>query len=142
MAGRARGACPPATRPLPARHPPAQAAIWLEDYLQKWKGTLLIVSHDQDFLSAVVTDIIHLSECKLWYYKGDYDDYKAMHAQKVEKQWKDWEKQQKALKAAKLGGASAKDAKDKALSRAKSRRGRRGGRERRRPEESGRAVRG
>ena len=110
---------PPALAPLPPLFAAAQAAIWLEDYLQKWKGTLLIVSHDQDFLSAVVTDIIHLSECKLWYYKGDYDDYKAMHAQKVEKQWKDWDKQQKALKAAKAGGATSKDAKDKALSRAK-----------------------
>jgi ATP-binding cassette, subfamily F, member 1 len=103
----------------PTNHLDLNAVIWLEDYLQKWKSTLLIVSHDQDFLSAVVTDIIHLEECKLWYYKGNYDDFKEMHAQKIMKQWKDYEKQQKQLKALKDKGVSGKDAKDKALSRAK-----------------------
>lgn len=103
----------------PTNHLDLNAVIWLEDYLQKWKSTLLIVSHDQDFLSSVVTDIIHLEECKLWYYRGNYDDFKEMHAQKVAKQWKDWEKQQKSLKALKDKGASSKEAKDKAASRAK-----------------------
>lgn len=45
--------------------------IWLEDYLQRWKNTLMVVSHDQDFLSAVVTDIIHLENQKLNYYRYD-----------------------------------------------------------------------
>jgi ATPase subunit of ABC transporter with duplicated ATPase domains len=61
------------------------AVIWLEDYLKKWKNTLLVVSHDQDFLAAVTTDIIHLEERKLQYYRGDYYAFKKMHAQFVEK---------------------------------------------------------
>ena len=93
--------------------------IWLEDYLSRWKNTLLIVSHDQDFLSNVVTDIIHLEDRKLYYYKGNYDDFKTMHAQKVEKQQKDWEKQQKALRAAKAAGKSSKEATDKEKAKAK-----------------------
>jgi len=111
---------------LPLQHLDLNAVIWLEDYLQKWKSTLLVVSTHQDFLSAVVTDIIHLearsgprSRCvtcwlndrshtlqdrKLYYYKGNYDDFKEMHKQKVEKQQKDWEKQQKLLKSMKEKG--------------------------------------
>ncbi len=56
------------------------AVIWLEDYLVKYKGTVLIVSHDQDFLAAVTTDIIHLENQKLQYYKCDFYDYKKQHA--------------------------------------------------------------
>jgi ATPase subunit of ABC transporter with duplicated ATPase domains len=56
---------------------------------------------------------------KLYYYKGNYDDFKEMHRQKVEKQLKDWEKQQKMLKAMKTAGKSSKDAKDKAIAQAK-----------------------
>jgi ATPase subunit of ABC transporter with duplicated ATPase domains len=44
-----------------------------------------VVSHDQDFLAAVTTDIIHLEERKLQYYRGDYYAFKKMHAQFVEK---------------------------------------------------------
>ena len=41
-------------------------------YLQRWKKTLLVVSHDQDFLDNVCTDVIHLNQRKLDYYKGNY----------------------------------------------------------------------
>jgi len=106
--------------PVPPTHSlPRQAVIWLEDYLQKWKSTLLIVSHDQDFLSAVVTDIVHLEDRKLWYYKGNYDDFKEAHRQKVAKQLKDFEKQQKAMKAAKDKGATSKEARDKEIAKMK-----------------------
>lgn len=41
-------------------------------YLQGWKKTLLIVSHDQSFLDDVCTDIVHLDNQKLYYYRGNY----------------------------------------------------------------------
>lgn len=44
-------------------------------YLQKWKKTLLIVSHDQSFLDNVCTDIIHLDDKKLYYYRGNYSKH-------------------------------------------------------------------
>ena len=44
-------------------------------YLQNWKKTLLIVSHDQSFLDNVCTDIIHLDQQKLKYYRGNYGKY-------------------------------------------------------------------
>ena len=56
----------------PTNHLDLNAVLWLDDYLaNKWKGTILIVSHDQDFLSNVCDNIIHLESLKLNYYKGD-----------------------------------------------------------------------
>ena len=56
----------------PTNHLDLNAVIWLDNYLQGYKKTLLIVSHDQSFLDNVCTDIVHLDQCKLWYYKGEY----------------------------------------------------------------------
>ena len=56
----------------PTNHLDLNAVIWLDNYLQGYKKTLLIVSHDQSFLDNVCTDIVHLDQCKLWYYKGKY----------------------------------------------------------------------
>ena len=52
----------------PTNHLDLNAVIWLDNYLQNWKKTLLVVSHDQSFLDNVCTDVIHLDACKLWYY--------------------------------------------------------------------------
>lgn len=49
-------------------------ASLFNSYLQEWKKTLLIVSHDQSFLDNVCTDIIHLDQCKLFYYRGNYGE--------------------------------------------------------------------
>lgn len=48
-------------------------------YLQGWKKTLLIVSHDQSFLDDVCTDIIHLDNQKLYYYRGNYCKYQELN---------------------------------------------------------------
>jgi ATP-binding cassette, subfamily F, member 1 len=46
--------------------------FFLFRYLQGWKKTLLIVSHDQSFLDNICTDIVHLDSQKLFYYRGNY----------------------------------------------------------------------
>ena len=66
----------------PTNHLDLNAVIWLDNYLQGYKKTLLIVSHDQSFLDNVCTDIVHLDQCKLWYYKGNYSMFKKMEQQK------------------------------------------------------------
>ncbi|VDL68596.1 unnamed protein product [Nippostrongylus brasiliensis] len=58
----------------PTNHLDLNAVIWLDNYLQSWKKSLLIVSHDQGFLDNVCTDIIHLQDKKLHYYKGNYSE--------------------------------------------------------------------
>lgn len=62
----------------PTNHLDLDASIWLETYLRKYKKTLLLVSHDRDFLNNIVTDIIDLRSKKLNYYKGDYDNYERV----------------------------------------------------------------
>ena len=43
-----------------------------QEYLQRWKKTLIVVSHDRDFLNTITTDIIHLHDLKLHYYRGNF----------------------------------------------------------------------
>lgn len=57
--------------------------IGLENYLQTWEGALLIVSHQREFLNAVVTDIIHLHSKKLEYYKGNYDAFEQARYERL-----------------------------------------------------------
>lgn len=59
----------------PTNHLDLNAVIWLEAYLHKWKKTLLVVSHDRDFLNYFVTDIVYLHGQKLNYYRGNYDTF-------------------------------------------------------------------
>lgn len=59
----------------PTNHLDLNAVIWLEAYLHKWKKTLMVVSHDRDFLNYFVTDIVYLHGQKLNYYKGNYDSF-------------------------------------------------------------------
>ena len=56
--------------------------IWLEEYLMRWKKTLLVVSHDRDFLSSVTTDIIHLHDHKLSQYRGSFENFEEMYEQR------------------------------------------------------------
>jgi ATP-binding cassette subfamily F protein 1 len=94
----------------PTNHLDLNAVIWLDNYLQSWKKTLLVVSHDQSFLNNICTDIIHLDAKKLYYYKGNYSSFKTMLLQTRAQQLKDYEKQERALKALKEHGHSSKQA--------------------------------
>ncbi|KPP70906.1 hypothetical protein Z043_110228, partial [Scleropages formosus] len=94
----------------PTNHLDLNAVIWLNNYLQSWKKTLLIVSHDQSFLDDVCTDIIHLDNQKLYYYRGNYLTFKKMYIQKQKELQKQYDKQEKKLKELKAGGKSTKQA--------------------------------
>jgi ATP-binding cassette subfamily F protein 1 len=82
------------------------AVIWLEDYLMKWKKTLLVVSHDQDFMNSVCGDILHIEDLKLAAYKGDYDAFKKEEKVRAKQAIKAWEKQEKRIKELKRSGQS------------------------------------
>ncbi|XP_059148407.1 ATP-binding cassette sub-family F member 1-like [Physella acuta] len=97
----------------PTNHLDLNAVIWLDNYLQQWKKTLLVVSHDQSFLDNVCTDIIHLDQQKLYYYRGNYATFKKMFVQKRKEQLRDYEKQEKKLKDMKASGKSTKQAETK-----------------------------
>lgn len=104
----------------PTNHLDLNAVIWLDDYLQKWKKTLLVVSHDQDFLNSVCQEILHLENKKLIVYKGNYDTFKEQEATRRKQLIKDWEKQEKKLKEMKAKGITKENA-EKAQIKAKAR---------------------
>ncbi|XP_045455809.1 ATP-binding cassette sub-family F member 1 [Melitaea cinxia] len=97
----------------PTNHLDLNAVIWLDNYLQGWKKTLLVVSHDQSFLDNVCNEIIHLDQQKLLYYKGNYSMFKKMYAQKRKEMIKEYEKQEKRIKELKAHGQSKKAAEKK-----------------------------
>mmetsp|Transcript_16138 Transcript_16138/g.38699 ORF Transcript_16138/g.38699 Transcript_16138/m.38699 type:complete len:804 (-) Transcript_16138:121-2532(-) len=59
----------------PTNHLDLEAVLWLESYLQSYRHTIIVVSHDRSFLNEVCTDTIEFAKRKLTYYKGDYDTY-------------------------------------------------------------------
>lgn len=98
----------------PTNHLDLDASIWLETYLRKYKKTLLLVSHDREFLNNIVTDIIDLRSKKLNYYKGDYDSYEKMQKENerlMDKMRKQREKEIAAVKTAQTNAAKKKDQK-------------------------------
>uniref|UniRef100_A0AC34F422 ABC transporter domain-containing protein n=1 Tax=Panagrolaimus sp. ES5 TaxID=591445 RepID=A0AC34F422_9BILA len=104
----------------PTNHLDLNAVIWLDNYLQSWKKTLLVVSHDQGFLDNICTDIINLEDKKLFNYKGNYTSFKKMYDQKMKEHVKAYEQQQKNLTALKKGGKSGKAAEEELKNRAQA----------------------
>ena len=64
----------------PTNHLDLDAIIWLEDWLKRYAGTLIIVSHDRDFLDGVVNVIVHIDERKLKRYSGNYSSFERQRA--------------------------------------------------------------
>src|SRR5688572_10652795 len=67
----------------PTNHLDLDAIIWLEDWLLRYPGTLLVISHDRDFLDGVVKSIVHIDQKKLRRYSGDYSSFEVQRAQQV-----------------------------------------------------------
>ena len=61
-----------------------EGSIWLENYLQKFKNTALIISHDRNLLNKSVTSILHLTQKKLIFYNGNYDFFDTERRVKLE----------------------------------------------------------
>lgn len=72
----------------PTNHLDLEAALWLENYLKTWPGTLLVISHDRRFLNEVVGGIVHLAEFKLTRYAGNYDRFERTRRERLEHEGK------------------------------------------------------
>ncbi|WP_151634964.1 ATP-binding cassette domain-containing protein [Noviherbaspirillum aerium] len=64
----------------PTNHLDLDAIIWLEDWLKRYEGTLIIISHDRDFLDGVVNVIVHIDNRKLKRYSGNYSSFERQRA--------------------------------------------------------------
>lgn len=87
----------------PNNHLDLDSIIWLTDYLTKtWKNTLVVISHDKNFINEICTDTIHIESKKLTYYKGNYDKYiqgKKLKELEREKKWKGIQNTVKQMRA-------------------------------------------
>lgn len=82
----------------PTNHLDLEACVWLEDYLKNYNRILLLISHSQDFLNNVCTDIIHIYAGELVPYSGNYDQYVKTRAEKEENQMKRYQWEQDQIK--------------------------------------------
>ena len=67
----------------PTNHLDLDAILWVEEWLKKYQGTLVVVSHDRDFLDGVVNVVVHIDSKKLKRYAGNYSDFERQRAAAV-----------------------------------------------------------
>ncbi|KAJ9675235.1 hypothetical protein PVL29_024260 [Vitis rotundifolia] len=97
----------------PTNHLDLMAVLWLEEYLCRWKKTLVVVSHDRDFLNTVCSEIIHLHDQKLHFYNRNFDDFESGYEQRRKEMNKKFEIHDEQVKAAKRTGIESKASKNK-----------------------------
>lgn len=78
----------------PTNHLDLDAILWLEEWLKSYPGTLLLISHDRDFLDAVVDHIAHVEQRKITLYRGGYSAFERARAERLAQQQQAYEKQQ------------------------------------------------
>ncbi|HEY8219492.1 MAG TPA: ATP-binding cassette domain-containing protein [Methylobacter sp.] len=81
----------------PTNHLDLDAVIWLQDWLCKYPGTLLLISHDRDFLDTIADHIVHIEQNKAEIYTGNYSAFERMRAEKLAQQQSSYLKQQREI---------------------------------------------
>lgn len=79
----------------PTNHLDLDAVIWLQEWLQNYAGTLLLISHDRDFLDAVVGNVLHIEQQSAMLYSGNYSQFERARAERLAQQQSNFERQQK-----------------------------------------------
>ena len=79
----------------PTNHLDLDATLWLQQWLQQYPGTLLMISHDRDFIDATCERILHIEQQRLFTYKGNYSQFEAQRAERLANQQASYEKQQR-----------------------------------------------
>src|SRR5690348_7556631 len=78
----------------PTNHLDLDAVLWLEDWLRRYQGTLLIISHDREFLDGVITHTLHLNDGKARLYTGNYSAFERLRAEQLRQQQISHEREQ------------------------------------------------
>jgi ATP-binding cassette subfamily F protein 3 len=81
----------------PTNHLDLEAVYWLEEWLRNYPGTLLVISHDRDFLDRVVTHIAHIEQERIKLYTGSYSDFELARAEHLANQQAAHQKQQREI---------------------------------------------
>ncbi|HEV7122976.1 MAG TPA: ATP-binding cassette domain-containing protein [Rhodanobacter sp.] len=78
----------------PTNHLDLDAVLWLEEWLRRYQGTLLIISHDREFLDGVITHTLHLDDGKARLYTGNYSAFERLRAEQLRQQQISHEREQ------------------------------------------------
>lgn len=78
----------------PTNHLDLDALVWLEAWLQRYEGTLVVISHDREFLDAVTQVTLHIDNAQLTRYGGNYSQFEELRAQQLTLQQAAYERQQ------------------------------------------------
>ena len=81
----------------PTNHLDLDALVWLETWLKRYPGTMIVISHDREFLDAVTNVTLHIEHAKLNRYGGNYSSFETMRAQQLELQQASFAKQQEKI---------------------------------------------
>ncbi|RMF12972.1 MAG: ATP-binding cassette domain-containing protein [Gammaproteobacteria bacterium] len=81
----------------PTNHLDLDALVWLEDWLKAYRGTLLIISHDRDFMDSLATHILHVEHRRIHLYTGNYSQFEIARAQKLAQQQAQYAQQQRRI---------------------------------------------
>jgi ATP-binding cassette subfamily F protein 3 len=81
----------------PTNHLDLDAVIWLETWLKRYSGTLLLISHDREFLDSVTDHIAHIEQGKLILYSGNYSAFERIRAEQLANQQAEHLKQQREI---------------------------------------------
>ena len=81
----------------PTNHLDLDALVWLEAWLQRYQGTMIVISHDREFLDAVTQVTVHIENAKLNRYGGNYSKFEDMRAEQMELQQASYAKQQEKI---------------------------------------------
>lgn len=81
----------------PTNHLDLDAVIWLEQWLRRYAGTLLLISHDREFLDAVVDHIAHFEQQGIELYRGNYSTFEKRRAERLAQQQANYKRQQKSI---------------------------------------------
>ncbi len=81
----------------PTNHLDLDATLWLQQWLQQYPGTLLMISHDRDFIDATCERILQIEHQQLHAYKGNYSDFERQRAERLANQQASYEKQQRRM---------------------------------------------
>jgi len=79
----------------PTNHLDLDAELWLESYLQRYEGSLLLISHDRDFIDSVCEGVVHIEHQRLNSYRGNYSAFERQRAERLAQQQANYEKQQR-----------------------------------------------
>ena len=81
----------------PTNHLDLDALVWLEAWLQRYEGTMVVISHDREFLDAITKVTVHLEDCQLTRYGGNYSAFELMRAERMNQQQAAFGRQQEKV---------------------------------------------